>query len=192
MEGKRLGFALCGSFCTFSEVFPVMRQLSELGYTLIPIMSEYAASEDTRFGSTESIKNEITQICGHNIVSTISGSEPFGSAEPLDMLLIAPCTGNTLGKLSCGITDTAVTMAAKAHLRNSRPLVLAISTNDALSASAKNIGELLNRKNVYFVPFRQDAPSKKPFSCASNFSLIPETIAEAALGRQLQPILLGS
>jgi dipicolinate synthase subunit B len=192
MADKRLGFALCGSFCTFSEVIPVMHQLAGLGYTLIPIMSEYASSEDTRFGSAESIKKEIVEICGHNIVTTISGSEPFGSTEPLDMLLVAPCTGNTLGKLTGGITDTAVTMAAKAHLRNSRPLVLAISTNDALSASAKNIGELLNRKNVYFVPFRQDAPLKKPFSCASDFTLIPAALEEAALGKQLQPILLGT
>ena len=185
---KRLGLALCGSYCTYEKLFQAAEKLAET-YDLIPIMSENAAETDTRFGTaTEHIKR-LMLLSGHKVVTTIAEAEPLGPAQPMDALLIAPCTGNTLAKLSHGITDTAVTMAAKAHLRNGRPLIIALSTNDGLSGSAENIARLLNRKHVFFVPFRQDDPAKKPRSLQADFSLLEETVRAALQGRQLQPIL---
>ena len=185
---KRLGLALCGSYCTYEKLFQAAEKLAET-YDLIPIMSENAAETDTRFGTaTEHIKR-LMLLSGHKVVTTIAEAEPLGPAQPTDALLIAPCTGNTLAKLSHGITDTAVTMAAKAHLRNGRPVIIALSTNDGLSGSAENIARLLNRKHFYFVPFRQDDPAKKPRSLQADFSLLEETVRAALQGRQLQPIL---
>ena len=185
---KRLGLALCGSYCTYEKLFQAAEKLADT-YDLIPIMSENAAETDTRFGTaTEHIKR-LMLLSGHKVVTTIAEAEPLGPAQPMDALLIAPCTGNTLAKLSHGITDTAVTMAAKAHLRNGRPVIIALSTNDGLSGSAENIARLLNRKHVYFVPFRQDDPAKKPRSLQADFSLLEETVRAALQGRQLQPIL---
>ena len=185
---KRLGLALCGSYCTYEKLFQAAEKLAET-YDLIPIMSENAAETDTRFGTaTEHIKR-LMLLSGRKVVTTIAEAEPLGPAQPMDALLIAPCTGNTLAKLSHGITDTAVTMAAKAHLRNGRPVIIALSTNDGLSGSAENIARLLNRKYFYFVPFRQDDPAKKPRSLQADFSLLEETVRAALQGRQLQPIL---
>ena len=185
---KRLGLALCGSYCTYEKLFQAAEKLAET-YDLIPIMSENAAETDTRFGTaTEHIKR-LMLLSGRKVVTTIAEAEPLGPAQPMDALLIAPCTGNTLAKLSHGITDTAVTMAAKAHLRNGRPVIIALSTNDGLSGSAENIARLLNRKHFYFVPFRQDDPVKKPRSLQADFSLLEETVLAALQGRQLQPIL---
>ena len=184
------GFALCGSFCTFSKVLPEMRALVDSGIRLLPVMSETAYSTDTRFGKAEDINREIADICGRDIIHTISQAEPIGPQKLLDILIIAPCTGNTIGKLANGITDTAVTMAAKAHLRNGRPLLLGISTNDALGASAANIGRLMNCKNLFFIPMRQDDSAKKPNSVMADFSLTREAIEAALEGRQLQPLLV--
>lgn len=187
-DKKRLGFALCGSFCTFKKVLAEMEKLAEI-YDITPIMSEGAAKTDTRFGKAEDFRKRITEICGKEPVTTIAGAEPIGPKALLDVLLIEPCTGNTLGKLACGITDTAVTMAAKAHLRNGRPLVIAVSTNDALGASAQNIGRLLNAKNVYFVPMGQDSPEGKPASVVAHFEKSAEAIESALLGKQPQPVI---
>ena len=185
---KRLGLALCGSYCTYEKLFQAAEKLADT-YDLIPIMSENAAETDTRFGTaTEHIKR-LMLLSGRKVVTTIAEAEPLGPAQPMDALLIAPCTGNTLAKLSHGITDTAVTMAAKAHLRNGRPVIIALSTNDGLSGSAENIARLLNRKHFYFVPFRQDDPATKPRSLQADFSLLEETVRAALQGRQLQPIL---
>ena len=185
---KRLGLALCGSYCTYEKLFQAAETLAE-SYDLIPIMSENAAETDTRFGTATQHIKRLMLLSGHKVVTTIAEAEPLGPKTPLDALLIAPCTGNTLAKLSHGITDTAVTMAAKAHLRNGRPVIVALSTNDGLSGSAENISRLLNRKHFYFVPFRQDDPVKKPRSLQADFSLLEETVRAALQGRQLQPIL---
>lgn len=188
MVNKRIGFALCGSFCTLSEVIPQIKALKVLGAEITPIMSEIVYSTDTRFGTAEHFIKEVTEICGNDIIHTVAGAEPIGPKALLDLLVIAPCTGNTLGKLACGITDSAVTMAAKAHLRNERPVVLAVSSNDSLAASAKNIGALMNSRNYYFVPFSQDAPFSKFRSCVAKFELIPQTVSAAFSGTQLQPV----
>ena len=185
---KRLGFALCGSFCTFEKVLSEMEKLAEV-YEIIPIMSEGASSINSRFGRAEDFIKRITEICKKAPIMTIAGAEPIGPKALLDVLLIEPCTGNTLGKLANGITDTAVTMAAKAHLRNGRPLVIAVSTNDALGASARNIGTLMNAKNVYFVPMGQDFPEGKPASMVAHFEKSAETIEAAISGRQIQPLI---
>lgn len=187
-DKKRIGLAVCGSFCTFDKLFAAAEALRER-YELIPIMSEHAASMDTRFGTASANLRRLHEITGHDVITTIAEAEPLGPKLPLDALVIAPCTGNTLAKLAHGITDTAVTMAAKAHLRNGRPLVIAFSTNDGLSGSAENIARLLIRKNVYFVPFGQDDPVNKPSSLQSDFSLIAETLAAALHVQQLQPLL---
>lgn len=185
---KRLGLALCGSYCTYEKLFKAAEKLTGK-YDLVPIMSENAAETDTRFGTaTEHIKR-LMLLSGKKVVTTIAEAEPLGPASPMDALLIAPCTGNTLAKLAHGITDTAVTMTAKAHLRNGRPLIIALSTNDGLSGSAENIARLLNRKHVFFVPFRQDDPTKKPNSLQADFDLLDESVQAALQGRQLQPIL---
>ncbi len=184
-----IGFAMTGSFCTYAEVFPVMELLTR-DYKIIPIFSPAAASLDSRFGSARDHIQLSAEICGCPPLLTIPQAEPIGPKKLLDALIIAPCTGNTLAKLSHGIADTAVTMAAKSHLRNGRPVILAISTNDGLAAAAENIGRLLARKNYYFVPFGQDDPKNKATSLIADFSKIPQTLEAALDGRQLQPILL--
>ena len=188
-EKIRLGFAVCGSFCTFKRVLEELEKLAK-EYDITPIMSSGAAFTDTRFGKAEDLRRRITEICGKEPITTIAGAEPIGPQALLDVLVIEPCTGNTLGKLANGITDTAVTMAAKAHLRNGRPVVLAVSTNDALGASARNIGTLRNAKNIYFVPMRQDAPQGKPASVVANFAKTGAAIKAALEGKQVQPVLV--
>ena len=185
----RLGLAVTGSHCTFSRALEAFRPLKR-DYALVPILSGAAAGTDTRFFAASAFRAELEAFCGREAVDTIVKAEPLGTAQRLDALLVAPCTGSTLAKLARGVTDTAVTMACKAHLRNGAPLILAISTNDGLSGSAESIAALLQRRNVYFVPFRQDAPHQKPFSLQSDFDLLGETIKAAMEGRQLQPVLL--
>ena len=189
LEGKNIGFAMCGSFCTFSKVIEELKKLSQAKSVIYPIMSETAFSTDTRFGKCQDFQKTLKDITNNEIIKTVKEAEPIGPKGYLDILLIAPCTGNTLAKLANGIADSSVTMAAKAHLRNAKPLVIAVSTNDGLGAAAKNIGALLNCKNVYFVPFTQDDCINKPNSLVADMSKIKETL-EAALDRkQLQPVL---
>ena len=185
-----IGFALCGSFCTFSQVFPVMEQLSGQ-YQLLPIFSPVACTVNSRFGTAESHIQRATDICGRKTLTAIAEVEPIGPKKLLDALIIAPCTGNTLSKLAHSVADTSVTMAAKSHLRNGRPVIVAISTNDALAGAAENIGRLLVRKNYYFVPFGQDDALQKPTSLVADFTQIPQTLALALEGKQIQPLLLG-
>ena len=186
MNKNTVGFALCGSFCTFKKVIPQMKKLVDEGYCVIPIMSPTAYSTDTRFGKAIDFNNEIEEICNNKIIYTISGAEPIGPKEMLDALIIAPCTGNTLGKLANGISDTSVTLATKAHLRNQRPVIIAVSTNDALGTSARNIGILMNSKHIYFVPMRQDDHINKPNSIVAEFDYIPDTVKEV-LEKNTQP-----
>lgn len=190
MESVKIGFALCGSFCTLSKAVVQIEKLKEIGADIFPIMSPITYETDTRFGTAESFINKIENICDKKIIHEIAKAEPIGPKNLLDILIIAPCTGNTLGKLANGITDTSVTMAAKAHLRNNKPVLIGVSSNDALSASAKNIGILMNTKNIYFVPFSQDAPNSKTTSCVCDFSKIPEAAQSALNGIQLQPLLM--
>ena len=189
MQNCRLGFAVCGSFCTHKEILPQIKKLKEKGYLITPIVSEIVSTTDTRFGKAEDFLLQLEDICESKCIKSIKEAEPIGPKALLDALVIAPCTGNTLGKLANGITDSTVTMAAKAHLRNERPLILTPSTNDALGASARNIGALMNCKNVYFVPFRQDMPHSKHNSCISKFELIDDTIEFALKGEQIQPMI---
>ena len=191
MEAIRVGYAFCGSFCTYDRAMAALEQVRARFEDVVPIVSETSAATDTRFGNAHDFLREMERICGRRVVDTIAKAEPIGPQGLLDVLVICPCTGNTLAKLACGITDTAVTMAAKAHLRNGRPLVIAVSTNDALAGSAKNIGALLDKKNVYFVPFRQDDPVRKPTSVVADFGQVTQTIEAALAGKQLQPLLLG-
>lgn len=185
----RLGFAMTGSFCTFDKVFPVMEKLSA-EYEVTPIFSAASAEVESRFGCGEEFLRKAEMICRRPALRELNEVEPIGPKKLLDILLIAPCTGNTLAKIANGITDTAVTMAYKSHMRNGRPVVLAVSTNDGLGTAAGNIATLLNKKNVYFVPFGQDDPENKPTSLVADFERIPETLAAALLDRQLQPMLL--
>lgn len=185
----RLGFAMCGSFCTFKLVLEELERLAK-DYDITPIMSQGAAFTDTRFGKAEDFRRRVAEICGREPITTIADAEPIGPRALLDVLVIEPCTGNTIGKLANGITDTPVTMAAKAHLRNGRPLVLAVSTNDALGASVRNIGTLMNAKNIFFVPMRQDSPRGKPASLVADFSETAAAIKSVLEGRQTQPLLL--
>ena len=186
---RRIGIALCGSYCTYEQVFREIEKLAE-HYDLVPIMSDTAAETDTRFGRAADHIRRLARLTGKTVVTAIEEAEPLGPKTPMDALIIAPCTGNTLSKLAHGTTDSAVIMAAKAHLRNGRPLVIAFSTNDGLSGSAENIARLLNRKHVFFVPFRQDDPEKKPNSLQADFTLIGDTVEAALRGEQLQPILI--
>ena len=190
MSKIKLGFAMCGSFCTFQPVLRMMEKCRDLGYDLVPIMSQNASSIDTRFGKAEDFIWQVEDICGKKISNTINDAEPIGPTHMTDIMLVSPCTGNTLAKLANSIVDTSVTMAVKSHLRNNKPVVIAVSTNDALSGSAKNIGALLNLKNYYFVPMRQDNPEGKPTSIVADFSLIPDTLEEALQNTQIQPIML--
>lgn len=190
LQGKRIGFAMCGSFCTFEKAFSAMEKLISLGAELTPLMSFNAYSLDTRFGTAADNIKHAEDICGRKVIATITDAEPIGPKRMFDLLICAPCTGNTAAKLAMAVTDTPITLAVKSHLRSGSPVLIAFSTNDALSASAKNIGELLNRRNYYFVPIRQDMPDKKPCSAVADFSLIPEAAAAALEHRQLQPIII--
>ena len=183
-----IGFALCGSFCTYERVFPVMTALAE-NHKVTPIFSQAAATLDSRFGTSAEFLAKAEEICGTPPLLTIPEVEPVGPKKLFDILIIAPCTGNTLAKLSHSIADGPVTMASKSHLRNGRPVLIAVSTNDALSGAAENIGRLLNRKHYYFVPFGQDDPVNKPNSMVADFEMIPEAMEAALEGRQIQPIL---
>ena len=185
----KIGFALCGSFCTFHQVFPVMEKLAAQ-HEITPIFSDAAWSTDTRFGTASHWQEEAVRICDREPIRTIAQAEPIGPKKLLDALIIAPCTGNTLAKLAHSIADSPVTMAAKSHLRNGRPLVIALATNDALSANFPNLASLLCRKNVYFVPMAQDDPVGKPTSVIAAFELIPEALKAAAEGKQIMPVYL--
>ena len=180
-----IGFAFCGSFCTIKEAIREMEQLCER-YCVQGIVSENVFRTDTRFGAARDICEQIERLTGREVIHTIVDAEPLGPMCPLEALVICPCTGNTLAKMAAGITDSSVTMAAKAHLRSNRPLVIALASNDALSANLKNIGAMLTRKNVYFVPMRQDDPEKKPHSLVADFSKLSDTLAAALQGKQFQ------
>ena len=190
MRKERIGFAVCGSFCTHSAALTALEKLCAEYETVIPIVSDICAVTDTRFGTAKVLLEKLEQMTGNAVISGITAAEPVGPKKLLDLLVVAPCTGNTLGKLANGISDTTVTMAVKAHLRNDRPVVLSVATNDGLSGSAANIGALLGRKNYYFVPFGQDDATEKPCSLISDLSKLNETVCAALNGKQLQPILL--
>lgn len=185
-----IGYALCGSFCTLSGSVEILTKLKERGYEILPIMSDITATTDTRFGKAADFIARIEALCDRSIVRTISDAEPLGPSIPLEALLICPCTGNTLAKLANGITDTPVCMAAKAHLRSDRPLLITLASNDAMSANLRNIGTLLSRKNVYFTPLRQDDPISKPHSLVADFTHVPDALEAAMQGRQLRPLFL--
>lgn len=191
MDQTTIGFALTGSFCTFSAILPVMDALVQTGANVIPILSPTASMTDTRFGKAAYWHEQLFTLTQNEPITTIAQAEPIGPKKLLDILVIAPCTGNSIGKMANGITDTCVTMAAKAHLRNERPLLIGVSTNDALGASAANIGKLLNTKNVYFIPMKQDDAQNKPRSVVADFDQTLLAVKSALLGRQLQPILCG-
>jgi dipicolinate synthase subunit B len=190
INGLKIGFALTSSYCNFSNVFPIIEDLANKGADIYPIISNAVDAYDTRFGTAEEWKNKLIESSGKELIKSIVDAEPVGPKLKLDVLVVAPCTGNTTAKIANAITDTSVTMACKAHLRNQRPLVLAIATNDGLGANAKNIGLLLNTKNVFFVPFGQDDAANKPNSLIAEFDKIEETIEAAILGKQIQPILI--
>lgn len=185
-----IGYAFCGSFCTHARSMAALRRLREEGWDVLPILSDIAYTTDTRFGKASELIDELENLCGRHIVHTIFAAEPLGPATPLDALVIAPCTGNTLAKMAHGVTDTPVTMAAKAHLRTDRPLLITLASNDALSANLSNIATLLARKQVYFTPLRQDDPVGKPHSLVADFERIPEALQAAMRGEQLRPLFL--
>ena len=189
MKKTSIGFAMTGSFCTFERVLKQMEALVRRGYEVLPVLSFNAGTLDTRFMTAEHLRARIVEITGNEPIDTLAGAEPIGPKKMIDVFLIAPATGNSLAKLAAGIYDTPVLLGAKSHLRNDRPLVLAVSTNDGLGAAAQNIGRLLNVRNIYFVPFGQDDPVKKPRSLVADFSQIPRTIAAALSGVQMQPML---
>lgn len=190
LEGKKVGFVMTGSFCTFKATIPHMKKIIENGASIVPIMSFNAYTLDTKFGKAKDFINEIEDITGEKIIHSITDAEPIGPKKMTDIMIIAPCTGNTIAKLVNGITDTPATMAAKSHLRNNNALVIAVSTNDALSGNASNIGTLLNRNNYFFVPFRQDNPITKPRSLVFDPEYIVKTLEYALDKEQVQPILL--
>ncbi len=190
LKDKKIGFTLTGSFCTFQKVIPKMKEIKKLGAEIIPIMSFNSYNLDTKFGKAKDFIEEIENITGKEIIHTIQGAEPIGPKKMTDIMIIAPCSGNTMAKLACDIIDTPATMAAKSHLRNNRPLVIAPSTNNGLSGNAENIGKLLNRKNYYFVPFRQDNPITKPRSIVFDAEYIIKSIEYALDGEQISPILI--
>lgn len=190
LQDIKVGFALTGSFCTFARIVPEIEKLVAEGADIMPIMSETVDGTDTRFGKADEWKMKIEAITGKKIVKSIPEAEPIGPKALLDVLVVAPCTGNTLAKIANAVTDTSVTMAVKAHLRNNRPVIIAVSTNDGLSANAKNLGQLLNVKNVFFVPFGQDDPLKKENSLVAKFDMIIPTILDAMKGKQIQPLLV--
>ena len=190
LRGLRVGFCICGSFCTFDLVIPEIRKLVDHGADVTPILSDAAYHWDTRFYPAKEFRTLIEVITGKKIISSVKEAEPIGPMKTMDVVVVAPCTGNTMSKLANGITDGAVTMACKAHLRNQRPIVIAISTNDGLGVNAKNLGKLLNMKNVYFVPFGQDDPIKKSKSLVAKLDRLLPTIEWAMEGKQIQPLLV--
>lgn len=190
LQGKTVGFGLTGSHCTFAETMPQIKRLVDSGARVIPVITQTVQSTDTRFGRAEDWQKQLIEITGENIIATIPDAEPLGPSKLLDLMVIAPCTGNTTSRLANAITDSPVLMAAKATLRNQRPVVLAISTNDGLGLNSMNIAKLLCAKNIYFVPFGQDAPEQKPNSLVARMDLIKETCEAALQGRQLQPLLI--
>lgn len=185
----QLGFAISGSFCTFQKTLELLNELSKKNFNIVPIFSEHSSQWDTRFQKADVFVTKVKEITKHPGIFTVSEAEPIGPKGYLDALVIAPCTGNTLAKLCHGITDTTVLMAAKAHLRNEKPLIIAVSTNDALGMNFKNLGQLMNMKNVYFVPFGQDNYQKKPNSMIAHYDFVEETILCALKGKQLQPVI---
>ena len=191
MENVRVGFAFCGSFCTYSAVMPALERARARYGDVTPIVSEKSAETDSRFGPAHEFLREMERICDRRVIDSIPKAEPIGPQRLLDVLVIAPCTGSTLARLANGFSDTAVTMAAKAMWRNGRPVVIAVSTNDGLAGAAKNIGALLEKKHVFFVPFGQDDPVGKPTSLVADFQRINDTVDAALEGRQVQPMLLG-
>lgn len=191
MQNITLGYAFCGSFCTIRKSLEALKELAKFDINIQPIMSDIVYNSDTRFISAKELKETVEEICKNKIIHDIVGAEPIGPKNLLDIIVVAPCTGNTISKTALGITDTAVTMAVKAHLRNNKPVVLGIATNDALGATAKNIGLLHNTKNVFFVPYKQDDPFSKNNSLVCDFSLIPQTVEEALNFKQIQPVILG-
>ncbi|HIY74611.1 MAG TPA: dipicolinate synthase subunit B [Candidatus Intestinimonas merdavium] len=191
MEHIRVGFAFCGSFCTYDQVMPALERAKARYGDVTPIISEKSAETDSRFGPAHEFIREMERICDRRVIDTIPKAEPIGPKKLLDVLIIAPCTGSTLSRLANGMSDTSVTMAAKAMWRNGRPVVVAVSTNDGLAGSAKNIAALLDKKHVFFVPYRQDDPVGKPTSLVADFTKINDTVDAALQGRQLQPLLLG-
>ena len=190
MKDITLGYAFCGSFCTVNKSLAVLEELAKQDIQIHPIMSEIVYATDTRFAKADELKSRVEQLCGKKIIHTITQAEPIGPKNLLDIIVVAPCTGNTLSKIALGITDTAVTMSVKAHLRNNKPVVLGIATNDALGATAKNIGILHNTQNIYFVPYGQAAPKSKLNSLVCDFKQIPQTAELALEGRQIQPVIL--
>ncbi len=189
LANKRIGFAMCGSFCTFKKAVKALEALANTGADIVPIMSDAAYSTDTRFGKAEEFCNKIRTLTGNEIIHTVKEAEPIGPKNLLDILVVIPCTGNTLAKLALGIADSSVTMAVKAHLRNQKPVVIAVSTNDALGTAAKNIGTLMNSKNMYFLPLRQDDSEKKPNSVVADFDKLNAALSLALEHKQLQPVL---
>lgn len=190
MDYPVIGFAMCGSFCTFDTVLTQLEKLKERYPNIVPILSQTSAGTDNRFGTADGFRARLEEICQAPVLSSLTEVEPIGPKQMLDALIIAPCTGNTLAKLACGVADSSVTLAAKAHLRNEAPIVLAVSTNDGLGANAQNIGKLLARKHFYFVPFGQDDAAQKPCSLVADFTRIADTLFLALEGRQIQPLLL--
>lgn len=187
-----IGIAITGSFCTYSQIIKIIKEIKEKGNNIIPIVSKEVLLTNTRFGKASDFIKEIEELTEHKVVSNIVEAEPLGPSNSIDVLAIAPCTGNTLAKLANGLSDDAVTMSAKAHMRNYKPLVIGISTNDALGLNLQNIAKLLNAKNVFFVPFRQDSPESKPKSMIADFSMLYETILKAQKKEQIQPLVLGN
>lgn len=190
LNGLKIGFALTGSFCTFSKIIPEIEKLVNEGAEVYPIISDSVDRFDTRFGKADDWKAKLKNATGKDIISTIVDAEPIGPKSLFDVLVVAPCTGNSLAKIANAVTDTSVTMACKAHLRNQKPLVVSISTNDGLGGSAKNLGLLMNMKNVYLVPFGQDDPIKKPNSLVAKTEMIMPSILEALKDKQIQPVLV--
>ena len=189
-EPNMLGYAFCGSFCTHEKSIQVLRNFLQEGFEIQPIMSETVYRTDTRFGKAEDLRKTVEELCGRPVIHSIVEAEPLGPKQPLEALVICPCTGNTLAKIAGGVIDTAVCMAAKAHLRENRPLVIALSSNDALSANLSNLALLLNRKQVFFVPMVQDDPISKPHSLVADFKRVPETLFDALVGKQSRPLFL--
>ena len=189
LNGVRVGCAMTGSFCTFARVFEALRELRRCGADLVPILSFNAGTLDTRFQTAREVRDTLTEIAGRGPLRRLEEVEPIGPRKLIDVLAVAPCTGNTLAKLAAGIADTPATLAVKSHLRNGRPVVVAVSSNDALAQNARSLGQLLSMRNVYFVPFGQDDAVGKPNSLVAKFEALPEAVEWALSGRQLQPIL---
>lgn len=190
MNGITVGYAFCGSFCTIKKSLEVLKELAQLDINIIPIMSDIVYRTDTRFGKASELIEAVESVCKNKVIHDVVSAEPIGPKNLLDIMVVSPCTGNTLSKIALGITDTSVTMAVKAHLRNNKPVVLAIATNDALGGSSKNIGLLSNTKNIYFVPYGQDDPFNKSNSFVCDFTKLEETIRSALKGHQLQPVII--